>query len=122
MLVTFANRQPAEPRQVLSKDNGASGLDGSPVTVSADGVEAPPSGNDESPKPQPPAVFYTRGPQQGIGLHRQLHFMSALHAALGGYGIGSNDRIPEVLVDAGLRRCVCAGRGNRFVGVIDPAD
>ena len=36
--------------QELLKENGASGLDGSLVNVSAGGVEAPPSGNEQSPE------------------------------------------------------------------------
>jgi thiol-disulfide isomerase/thioredoxin len=36
--------------QKLLHENGASGLDGSTVSVSADGIEAPPSGDEQSPE------------------------------------------------------------------------
>ena len=36
--------------QELLKENGASGLDGSTVSISGDGVEAAPSGEVQSPE------------------------------------------------------------------------
>jgi len=36
--------------QTLLKENGARGLDGSAVGISADGIEAPPSGDEQSPE------------------------------------------------------------------------